>query len=745
MTIYTKYTVSGVEYTDVLRSRVQSTVSESSSSSNFDIVFPNDYGTHSGTFTLGNEVSIASQNYPLYTPLRQWRMNEGTGSFFYDTVSSSVGSIYSGAGFTVGRIGSALNLTGSPNVGIITGFNPSTFNQLTVACWLQQGTYVAGNRFIDLQDTGRAHGFDLAQDQEGTGSVSVNISSGAGASLAKLQIGSFTSGTWYHVAFTQDNTNKILTGYLNGSLIGSTTNSYMSTSAIADVALGKRTGGTGFDFFWMACKIDDLRFYNTVLGSANIQDIYNSGVGTELYYGENPTIFTGVIEDIRFQSNEQKQTVTLTGRDYSARLMDVTVPPTSYNNLEAGSIVRHILANYVNNAIGSANVGSFFTGAITTGSIKNIRFNHTPVFEAIGQIADYVNASYYVDENKDLHFGRRGTLSSNTTLSSGNIISVQVRSTDQDVFNQVYVYGDRQLSALRETFIPDGAGSVFTLGYRPHNTQVLVNGSVQRGGILEVNAIPTSGIDYLIDFDQRLTVFVSGGSPIGNGLGYNSIPQTGSTLEINYDRDTPIAKLARDNVSIATYGLKEKVIQDKNIKDPTQAKDLAKQTLASSKDPKAQLTIQPRTISHLQAGNTIVVDLPHMSINNQTYDIIDVTYDFNTSNNLSEKVVSLNVSKKLPDITDTIKEMMLAIKKLQGDQTIDIDVITRLETSTGSVGMRVPQYWRFKTNTTGSSYIIGHPEKGRIGDLHGFLTGSPFYVMGDGRTVLITQVSGGQV
>ena len=519
----------------------------------------------------------------------------------------------------------------------------------------------------------------------------------------------------------------------------------MSTSAIADVALGKRTGGTGFDFFWMACKIDDLRFYNTVLGSANIQDIYNSGVGTELYYGENPTIFTGVIEDIRFQSNEQKQTVTLTGRDYSARLMDVTVPPTSYNNLEAGSIVRHILANYVNNAIGSANVGSFFTGAITTGSIKNIRFNHTPVFEAIGQIADYVNASYYVDENKDLHFGRRGTLSSNTTLSSGNIISVQVRSTDQDVFNQVYVYGDRQLSALRETFIPDGAGSVFTLGYRPHNTQVLVNGSVQRGGILEVNAIPTSGIDYLIDFDQRLTVFVSGGSPIGNGLGYNSIPQTGSTLEINYDRDTPIAKLARDNVSIATYGLKEKVIQDKNIKDPTQAKDLAKQTLASSKDPKAQLTIQPRTISHLQAGNTIVVDLPHMSINNQTYDIIDVTYDFNTSNNLSEKVVSLNVSKKLPDITDTIKEMMLAIKKLQGDQTIDIDVITRLETSTGSVGMRVPQYWRFKTNTTGSSYIIGHPEKGRIGDLHGFLTGSPFYVMGDGRTVLITQVSGGQV
>lgn len=445
-------------------------------------------------------------------------------------------------------------------------------------------------------------------------------------------------------------------------------------------------------------------------------------------------IFTGIIEDIRHQSNEQKQTITLTGRDYSARLMDVTIPPTSYNNREVGSIVRHILANFVNDAIGSVNVGSF------TGSIQHIRFNHVPVFEAFGQLAEEVNAIYYVDENRDLNFRTRGTISSSTTLSSGNVTSATRRSSDQEIFNRVFVFGDRFLTGFREIFTPDGAGSVLTLQYRPHNTQVIVNGSVRTGGIFEMNANVESGLHYLVDFDNRRIVFVSGTS-----VGYNEIPQTGSTLQVNYNRDVPVAKLALDQPSISQYGLKEKIITDKNIKSPVTARELALNTLKDAKDPKDQIDLRIQGIGQLIAGQTITVNLPDLDINTQVYDILEVTYDFNKPNNLSEEVISLRVSKKLPDITDTIKTIMLAIKKLQAADTEAIDVVTRLEVATGSFGFRVPEFWRLKTNTIEDSYIVGHPINGRVGDLSDNLTGSPRYLIGDRRTRWITQQSGGQV
>ena len=62
-------------------------------------------------------------------------------------------------------------------------------------------------------------------------------------------------------------------------------------------------------------------------------------------------------------------------------------------------------------------------------------------------------------------------------------------------------------------------------------------GIVQAGGIFEIG--PSSGTDYLINFDAQQLIFVS-----GEEIGYSSIPGDGELVTANYDRNRPIVKLA---------------------------------------------------------------------------------------------------------------------------------------------------------------------------------------------------------
>src|SRR3990167_4238775 len=74
-------------------------------------------------------------------------------------------------------------------------------------------------------------------------------------------------------------------------------------------------------------------------------------IGTEVlvYAAEDdptpPIIFAGPLEEIKFEGEANTQTVTLRGRDYSARLQDLKVAPVVYTNSEISTIVKDIVAN----------------------------------------------------------------------------------------------------------------------------------------------------------------------------------------------------------------------------------------------------------------------------------------------------------------------------------------------------------------------------------------------------------------
>jgi len=444
-------------------------------------------------------------------------------------------------------------------------------------------------------------------------------------------------------------------------------------------------------------------------------------------------VITGLIEDIRFFGKEQDEEMILSGRDYTARLQDATVEPVVYNNQEVSVIVKDIMDN---------NVDGITTEGVDTTSttLDHISFNHISVFDALKQLADVSGFIFWVDVNKVLNFKQKESIDSGFTLDNTNVLKSTFRESDQDMANEVWVYGDRRLTAWQNTFTADGAGSVFELDYKPHNTSVLVAGSTtpKKGGVFQLVDFAPSGVEYLIDYHNKKIIFVS-----GTNAGDN-IPVSGDSITVDYDRSTPIIKYGFDRSSIETYGKKVKVIVDKNIKDPRLAKDVLTAELEENKLPKIQGNLSLQGIQILTAGKTVGVNLPNNGITNQTYEIIEVVYEFNKKNNLSEKVMRVKVSKKLKDVIDTIKQLMLDVKKIQVGDISTSDVITRLEASTGSAGVRVKE-WYVKTRTIGDCFVLGHPVNGVLGSPVLGTGGSQVTLGSSTLSSFTVQYSGGEV
>ncbi len=277
-------------------------------------------------------------------------------------------------------------------------------------------------------------------------------------------------------------------------------------------------------------------------------------------------ILTGILEDINFSGKGQTERIILSGRDFTARLMDATVEPVVFNDTEVSSIVTSIINDNVLD-ITTNNVDT------TSTTLSHIAFNHTPVYDALKQLAELSGFTFFVDTSKDLNFKIKGGTSSGVTLGSGtNITKSRFRTTDRELYNKVWVYGDRELTGIRDEFKQGGGGgSVFTLSYKPHHTEVVVGGLgsvTMQGGIFELLVgTSISGTQYLVDFDQQKIVFVSG-TEAGN-----NIPVESASIFVDYDRSTPIIKFGEDRTSIDQFGPHTKVIVDKNIKDPNMAKD----------------------------------------------------------------------------------------------------------------------------------------------------------------------------
>ncbi len=423
--------------------------------------------------------------------------------------------------------------------------------------------------------------------------------------------------------------------------------------------------------------LDDIRIYDSAITDFDVHSIYNFGDGTEEPNNNFQKIFSGILETMHFKGSANKEQIVISGKDYTTRLIDRSVEPEVYNALPAGSIVKDIIGKYTDDI-------TFNNVQDSSTIIKRITFNHSPVFDAIKELANQADYVFYVDNNKDLHFEPKSDVSSGKTFDNTNVLKATTQEERKSVFNEIWVYGDRYLDGYQESFTGTGSTSDYTLIYKPHNTDITVDG-VQKKGAIKGMAIDNtvSGVDYTVNFHDKMISFQSGTS-----IGYSAIPGSNADVVINYKRNLPIVKVGKDNNSIAKYGKRVKVIEDKNIKDPDSAQELLAAELATYSQPPKEVSLAIKGIVDVVPSNTCIVNIPYHNIDNKVYDIVEATFDFNPSTLRSENVLKMKVNKKIMDTTDTMKQMILDIKKLQGADISDADILTRFEFTTGSIGIR---------------------------------------------------------
>lgn len=418
-------------------------------------------------------------------------------------------------------------------------------------------------------------------------------------------------------------------------------------------------------------------------------------------------IFTGVLEKVRFFSSGINQKVELSGRDYTLRLQDTTVEPVVYTQSEVSTIVTDIMNNNVPD-ITLTNVD------VTTTTLPRIAFNHENAFDAIRQLADLSGFTFYVDEDKDLHFEEKQLISSGITLNNTNTIRNNYDTTRENMANSIWVYGDRQLTGVTEEINNNGSpwggapGSVFTLTYKPHNTEVNLLGSTRIGGVFGMIASATSGIDYLVSFEDRQVIFVSGTS-----LGYSTIPASGGSAIINYDREVPIVKFGENTSSIGQYGKKVKVINDKTIKDPDTALSILFRELEKG-DPFRGLEILYKGWDTFTPGDTINAVLDDYGLNETDIPILSVAYVFDANTVNSEKVITVKLDKKINDITDEITDLRRRLNAIEAQDRKETDVITRLLQGQGST-LVVGSYWEVRERDIEDSFILQNNDNSIIG------------------------------
>jgi hypothetical protein len=718
MVVYYKLLINGSEYSDYKRLRLNKSIGQNNYASNVEILFDSPYGRHKNDFSVGGSVLFYADSSPLSnwltppsysgSPVFQYRFNS-SGTTIVDTIGSYIGSEVgaNGTNYIQGKIGSGLQVTGltyySAN---INGTDVNIGSTFTLSCWLNisgnSTTVVEYGLFSRGRWNALRYGFNFVN---GNGSVTPRFSLRSGNDILNYNLGAVSKNNWHHILGIYNGSSYIL-GYLNGSLVGST--AYVGSGFSANpgsvfIGTNAYVSTTGSKLY---IGVDDCRYYNRVLDDSEISYIYHGGEGTEKINNiddvSTQKLYNGIIEKVKFSGEETRQECELSGRDYTARLMDLTIKPIVFTNTEVSTIVKNILSNNNVPDITTNNVQT------TTKTLKRIGFNHLPIFDALNQLADLVGYVWYIDSSKDLHFEPDNSVSSGYTLNNENIIRCEYDKSRQEMANQIWVYGDRYLSEAPTEIFNLGSPvgySGCTLVHKPHNTKVSYLGSVLKGSVEGMSINPVSGVDYGVSFDDRAVIFYS-------GTNFPNFPTSGGSVVIQYDRDLPIIKYGQNDLSISLYGPKELVVNDQTIKDPQTAMDILKQKLEES-DPINRLKVKTRGWLTLNQSNTINLVLDDFNFNEEV-GINNIEYNFDKSTINNERIINLTLNRKFPEITDKLKEIINKQRLSEAQNMQDSDVYTRLFTNkdtfsvTGSSSL-------IKTRTVGSSFILANPTLSLLG------------------------------
>lgn len=200
-----------------------------------------------------------------------WRFEEIGNTAFDNSGYDNNGTIY-GATHTGGILGSALNFDGNDWVQINgdVGLNGA----MTIEFWFNTPNKNTNQYFLDNRNPGTW--WFIKNYTGGTcGTISGNI---CFENRVMAKDSDWNINQWTHIVVTDDTST--IKMYINGKLVD--TGSGQPTTISTNLRIGTRYTNSGY----FQGKIDEVRIYNQMLTTAQIQEHYLAGVQSHLSYSK---------------------------------------------------------------------------------------------------------------------------------------------------------------------------------------------------------------------------------------------------------------------------------------------------------------------------------------------------------------------------------------------------------------------------------------------------------------------------
>ena len=314
----------------------------------------------------------------------------------------------------------------------------------------------------------------------------------------------------------------------------------------------------------------------------------------------------------------------VTGTGYAARL-DLTIKEryATRHGATCAEVIIDLLTRY------ASGLGlTWSTASIVASDIcPDLIFGYQFLSQAITLVADAGNVVWCVDErgvvcaqSRD-HLIRFDTTTRGTGFSvregvNGTVEHVEHKEDPTNFANEVTVIGSApQISTAREVFIGDGATTSWPLTYQIDAvTDVDVVDGV--GIVQDVESFGGEGDAWHVDTQQARILQRAGETPLADGW----------NVRVTYNFHLPVIYTARDDVSIATYGLvAAPVEEDPELDTIESVSQRATSKLRRHTEPTQVLDIdlRPGTSGPFE-GHGVPIFLPRHGINNEIWLVEEV-------------------------------------------------------------------------------------------------------------------------
>jgi hypothetical protein len=366
-------------------------------------------------------VAPASVDIPTNGLVAYWPFDENSGTTAYDATSNANNGTINAATWTPGRMGSALQFDGSTSFvdcGVKTSLNPTS--AVTVSVWVNLASYPGF--YYSLVQNGDSYRL-LLTDWSGAQGKGIRIDGLSGGTAATDQLCSdaFLLNTWYHIAFTFNESNDELRLYVNDGLRSLTCwNGACPTDLVSSIypfRIGNQPSFGGFaesNFF--NGKMDAIRIYNRALSASEITALYLEPSSTNTPPAFVSSAITCATEDVAY--------------NYSIVATDVN----------AGDVVTLSL---VNGPTGMALSGSNLQWTPTNSQVGQ----HPVILRATDNHGGSAMQSFMITV-ANTNDAPTITSSAPTVAMQGQVYQYQVQATDVDVGDHLTYSMDQAPSGM---------------------------------------------------------------------------------------------------------------------------------------------------------------------------------------------------------------------------------------------------------------------------------------------------------